>query len=1093
MKKLILSLLVMTGLMLMVSGVSATITEIEITSPAVGEFWGGTQNIEWTAVGEEGDFVDIFLYNGGQEVIKLYREYNGVPYPLDTMSHDDGDSYYIFIRASNPSNWGTNDVSNLFTIDNTDPIVTINSVTTPTKVDTQTITGTFTELNLDKIEVNGIIAYIDGTTYSATIDLEEGPNTITIVATDLAGNTGQVSDTIVLDTTAPTVTVDGAVADLLVGSNVQASVICLDDDCDETSYMMKKVIEGESCPQEYNQYNLISPYTVDSHAYICAAAKDDIGNVGFSTPVEFKVFATIQEAIDAANPSGGDTINVAAGTYDEQVVIDKSLTLQGVGDTTVIQPSGPELTATTSIPWIGTTHTMSAIVSVETAGDEVTIKNLKIDGSLITSKSTTWQGGLVYLETGGIIDSVTVNGGSTLPDRTAGIFAAAITNPVSLEVTGCTVEVYTRAGIYALGGTITADYHHNAINGPGDSLVGVPNGMFFLEGAKGSATYNTVTDLGYTGETWRSTGIGTYNAGTGIVFSHNEISLVQNAFALAKNTVGTTVEYNDVHDCHTGVKFESGATNSIIQYNEIYDNDFAIRGGGTMGDGNVVHYNNFVGNDGTEWIWDGETYIGAVSNVHDTYVLNAEINYWGCPKGPENSACDSVSDNVDYTPWAWNEDMEVDEIEPVTTDSGTDSNWHNSDVTVTLVCNDADSSCDETYYCTDQEGICNPETLGNSIIVGAEGENYVRFYSVDFAGNVELVKTAENTVKIDNTDPIVTIDSVTTPTKIDTQTIMGTFTELNLDKIEVNGELAIISGNSYSAEVLLSEGSNDIIVVATDLAGNTGQVSDTIVLDTTAPEITDVTGDTAILVGESINVCATVTDSGSGVNNVILHYDLVNVLMDYSSGDEYCQTIPILEEDKEYWITATDKVGLATTSLPYTIEVFDYMIGLETGWNLLSIPLVPEDDDTSIESVLSGVSGNVKIVWSYQQGEWSYYSGENGGNLDRIIPGFGYYIKMNGEDTLYQNGEKMYGNDEFVVPRPPVVTLTPSWNLIGHYGMVESLPKEDALDTLAGSYSTMLDKEGNPISYFNPTEGYWLFLTGTDNLDYAPSEEAYTF
>jgi len=386
-----------------------------------------------------------------------------------------------------------------------------------------------------------------------------------------------------------------------------------------------------------------------------------------TTEYEYQ-FNTIQDAIGAAE--AGDTINVAAGTYDEQVAIGKSLTLVGSGDATIIQPSGPVLTATTSIPWIGGgTGTMSAIVSVLTAGDEVTIRDLEIDGSLITSKTTTWVGGLVYLETSGKIEGVTVNGGSTLPDRTAGIFAAAINEPTSLEVTGCTVEVYTRAGIYALGGKMTANYHDNEINGPGSISEGVPNGIFFLEGANGSATYNVVTDLAYNPEVpdiYQSTGIGTYGAGTNVRFAYNTVYGVQNAFVLAKDTSGTIVEYNEVYDCHTGVKFEGGASNSIIRYNDIHDNDFAIRGGVGMGTGNVVNFNNFANNPGPEWFGDEDaTYEGAVCNLSEVYDLDATLNWWGDISGPEHEVPfeaevwpknpggigDTVSDQVNYEPW----------------------------------------------------------------------------------------------------------------------------------------------------------------------------------------------------------------------------------------------------------------------------------------------------------------------------------------------------------------------------------------------------------------------------------------------------------
>lgn len=49
-------------------------------------------------------------------------------------------------------------------------------------------------------------------------------------------------------------------------------------------------------------------------------------------------YASIQAAITAA--SAGDTITVAAGTYAENVVIDRPITLQGSGPSSIIQPAG---------------------------------------------------------------------------------------------------------------------------------------------------------------------------------------------------------------------------------------------------------------------------------------------------------------------------------------------------------------------------------------------------------------------------------------------------------------------------------------------------------------------------------------------------------------------------------------------------------------------------------------------------------------------------------------------------------------------------------------------------------------------------------
>ncbi len=543
------------------------------------------------------------------------------------------------------------------------------------------------------------------------------------------------------------------------------------------------------------------------------------------------------------------------------------------------------------------------------------------------------------------------------------------------------------------------------------------------------------------------------------------------------------------------------------------------------------------------------------------------------------------------------ETIVLDTIAPETTDNSISyPNWFNSDVTITLSCVDYD----KTYYCVDKDNGCTPTIEGNSVIVSAEGENYIRYYSVDLAGNKEVVKSATNTIKIDKIEPVITIDDITLFTNIDTQTITFSIDELNLFEINVNEiNVNVIEKNTYSVTINLVEGENKITIVATDLAGNIGQSTETIVLDviapkissyeitnpvfspnddgvkdnvtidlrfseevdwsiqildendvvysweglstnphkkvwrgkdnsgvfvsdgtyaikvtiedkagnqfidesrtitldTTAPIIEEIEGNVVIEFGEDVTICATI------IGATIVDY----YLEDFSGGmqgnnNEYCATISELNENQEYYITATDGVGNVWTSDSYTIEVADFKIALQEGWNLISIPLVPENDDTSIDTILSDVSENVDVVWAYTYDEvlgkntWRYYDDETG-NLDKIIPGYGYYIKMGSEDILYLNGKRMYGNDDNIAPKPLVVTLTPSWNLIGHYGLIEDISKSSALDTLSGSDSTILDKDGYSIADeepLNPKQGYWLFLTGTDNLDYAPSEEAYS-
>lgn len=90
-----------------------------------------------------------------------------------------------------------------------------------------------------------------------------------------------------------------------------------------------------------------------------------------------------------------------------------------------------------------------------------------------------------------------------------------------------------------------------------------------------------------------------------------------------------------------------------------------------------------------------------------------------------------------------------DATAPVTTDS-TDVAWHNTDVTVSLSCSDIEGSgCYKTHYKVDG----NPYVEGKSVTISDEGVHTIKYYSEDWAGNVEAEKSAAFAVKIDKTGP----------------------------------------------------------------------------------------------------------------------------------------------------------------------------------------------------------------------------------------------------------------------------------------------------------------------------------------------------
>jgi len=94
-----------------------------------------------------------------------------------------------------------------------------------------------------------------------------------------------------IDTTPPQVSVRNAPGDW-VNEQVRASVECSDSGsgCDSGAYRLKFYSSNPgSCPCRYDAYDKPSPYSVTSHVWVCAVAKDKVGNVGCSQPVEFKV------------------------------------------------------------------------------------------------------------------------------------------------------------------------------------------------------------------------------------------------------------------------------------------------------------------------------------------------------------------------------------------------------------------------------------------------------------------------------------------------------------------------------------------------------------------------------------------------------------------------------------------------------------------------------------------------------------------------------------------------------------------------------------------------------------------------------------
>ncbi|MFC1682384.1 hypothetical protein ACFL0X_02085, partial [Nanoarchaeota archaeon] len=215
----------------------------------------------------------------------------------------------------------------------------------------------------------------------------------------------------------------------------------------------------------------------------------------------------------------------------------------------------------------------------------------------------------------------------------------------------------------------------------------------------------------------------------------------------------------------------------------------------------------------------------------------------------------------------------------------------------------------------------------------------------------------------------------------------------------------------------------------------------------------------------------------------------------------------IVFEDRgvyELAIMATDNGE--TVYYKVDLTVYAWMVELEEGWNLFSIPMTP--CSTDIEDVLADVYENIVYedtstysVYHYDavDDEWlrarRYTDDDNGGftassrKLEDVVPGYSYWLNMEAEDVLY-GLDCSFDMPQF--PVPSVELAAGSWNMVGRYG-VDPLEYSNlglAFETLEGNWfaNSLLgfDNDWYLSDKLVVGDGYWLRTSGEGELTYEP-------
>ena len=347
------------------------------------------------------------------------------------------------------------------------------------------------------------------------------------------------------------------------------------------------------------------------------------------------VYSTIQAAVDAAAPKA--TVTVDAGTYNEQVFVDKALTILGAksGVDARTRSTGGE----SVIGGVAANGAQTGSFYITT--DDVTIDGFTVQGE--TSKSTTRGAGIViYPNVSGthILDNIVQN-------NVAGLFLANASS------------------------TDAAVIQHNLFQNNNNAGVNGGRGIYTDGDIAGATLTNVTIDANtFTGNRGGSgtTGLEAAVAIEAQTAGHqSNIRVTNNTFTnngksvLFFNTTGVLIQGNTAsgaYDWYSGsLRFEGNNHDVTITYNNIINNTgpgVAVDANGVAGDngGFVVENNNIYGNGTTS---GGKLGVMFNQSVYDG-TPDVTNNYWGNSTGPSGDGPgtgDSVYGNA-YKTGQWN-------------------------------------------------------------------------------------------------------------------------------------------------------------------------------------------------------------------------------------------------------------------------------------------------------------------------------------------------------------------------------------------------------------------------------------------------------
>ncbi|MCK7356058.1 Ig-like domain-containing protein [Enterobacter roggenkampii] len=914
----------------------------------------------------------------------------------DVGALSDGASYQISVAAQDSAG-NSASATHGISVDTTAPVVSIATLSGDDMLNALEAQQPLTVHGASSAEAGQTVTVtLGGKSYTATVAndgtwtldvpaadlaaLSQGALTVTASVNDKAGNNGQTTHTLTVDTVAPTVTIS-TVADDDIVNNVEQLA-------GQTISGTTTAEQGQTVTVSFNGHSYQATVGADGSWSVFVPGRDFLG----LSDGDYTITATVSDK--AGNPGSathdvtlnGDVPTITINTFAQDDIVNAAehgtpLTVRGTtdapaGQTVTITLNGKTYTATVQADGSWSYTVGSADVTALADGGSYVI-NAQVSNAIGNSAS----------------DNHTVTVDLTAPSM--GISIDSLQNDTGLSAS----DFITNDANIAINGSLTAQLGNNE------------KAQISLDGG------TTWIDLTVTGTTWRYTDGRTLTDGT----YQYQVRVIDNA-----GNVGATDSQDVVIDLTmpvaTTITVDSITQDTGLSGSDFITSDNQISLKGTLGaalgsgdhaqislDGGVTWTD--VSVSGLSWTYvDGRTLADGDYNyqlrvIDDAGNISATASQvvtidTVAPDASKTIAIDSISDDtgLSSSDFITNDTsltlhgslgatLADGEYAQISLDGGV--TWQNVIVT------------GNSWYYVDGR------TLGNQTY-----DYYVRV--VDAAGNVGA--SAHQQVTVDTVAPdaaiTVTVDNITVDTGFDNNDFLTSSTSYTLHgtlgaepgagefvQVSMDGGstwvYATVSGTqwSYSDTRILTDGSHNYQVRVVDQAGNVGATtSQAVTVDTQAPQygitVDSISEDTGQSSSDFITMDTTLTINGSlgsalaSDERVQISLDGGNTWLDTTVTNQrwsYTDTRDLPDGDYTYQVRIIDQAGnvgstasqvvTVDTTPPATVgTVVSYTDGEGERQGTFGSAVATDDNSPLINGTLNRAPDDGEIVQLYRDG-----------------------------------------------------------------------------------------------------------------------------